>query len=61
MGNLYYVPLPWYMIFGLHEDAVRCIVNVTKRCVVCSAAKVYDPLGFATSVTFFSKVFLQTL
>jgi len=37
------------------------MVNVIKRCVVSSVAKVYDPLGFVTPITFFGKVFLQTL
>ena len=48
-------------IFGLHEDAVRCIVNVTKRYVVCSVAKGYDPLDFATSVTFLVRYFANTI
>ena len=40
------------------EDAVRCIVNVTKRYVVCSVAK---GSGFCDISHFFGKVFLQTL
>jgi len=43
------------------EDIVKCVGNVTKRFVVSTVAKVYDPLGFATPVTFYDKVFLQTL
>jgi len=46
---------------GPQEDVVNCMVNVTKRSVVSSISKVYDPLGFVTPVTFFGKVFLQSL
>ena len=51
----------YLQICGFQEDTVKCMVNVTKRCVVSSVAKVYDPLGFVTPFTFFGKVFLQTL
>ena len=51
----------YLQICGFKEGTVKCMVNVTKRYVVSIVAKVYDPLGFVTPVTFFGKVFLQTL
>ena len=48
-------------ICGLHEYAVRCVVNVTKRCAFSSVATVYDPLGFVTPVTFLVRYFANTM
>ena len=57
--NVYIEAQLIYQTCGFQEDTVKCMVNVTKRCVVSIVAKVYDPLGFVTPVTFLVKYFCK--
>lgn len=46
-------------IFSYHSEPIG--VTFTKRCVLSSIAKIYDPLGTLAPITFWAKCFMQRL